>query len=247
MGAPAGAMPPWFERFLRAVFYVPCPVHRDNRKWCNLYCTDCMTPVCSDCRDDGGSHCRRHNHLILQVVRSSYQAAVQIDGTNGIGKLFGGDDDDIQVYRANRGHPYLCRACSWPLLDADKRFCSISCKLMPEEEPRRRLHHCRDPSYPVPLGGGGGFDGDEGPVGGELGGGRRRLALQRSLLRAGEGGQAEGEVPEEIANVLTSSLTHLLCIPRSATQKSINEWRTGKRQLQKEISTAHQTTSFLFF
>lgn len=72
---------------------------------------------------------------------------MQIDGTNGIGKLFGGDDDDIQVYRANRvriyylhsrgpskadavrASPYLCRACSWPLLDSDKRFCSISCKV----------------------------------------------------------------------------------------------------------------------
>ncbi|CAA7393842.1 unnamed protein product [Spirodela intermedia] len=213
MGAPAGAMPPWFERFLRAVFYVPCPVHRDNRKWCNLYCTDCMTPVCSDCRDDGGSHCRRHNHLILQVVRSSYQAAVQIDGTNGIGKLFGGDDDDIQVYRANRvriyylhsrgpskadagrASPYLCRACSWPLLDADKRFCSISCKLMPEEEPRRRLHHCRDPSYPVPLGGGGGFDGDEGPVGGELGGGGGGSLSNAASYEQGKGDKRKAKCP----------------------------------------------------
>ena len=163
-----GAMPPWFENFLRAVFYVPCPLHRDNRKWCNLYCTDCMTPVCSDCRDDSDSHCRRQKHLILQVsnsppyspssvvsdsgyspqvVRSSYQAAVQIDGSNGIGKLFGGDDGDIQVYRANRvrifylhsrgpskgdngkGSSFLCSACNWPLLDSDKRYCSISCKV----------------------------------------------------------------------------------------------------------------------
>lgn len=40
-------------------------------------------------------------------------------------------------------------------------------QLMPEEEPRRRLHHHRDPSYPVPLGSGG-FDGDEAAMGGEL-------------------------------------------------------------------------------
>ncbi|XP_078440172.1 uncharacterized protein LOC144710310 isoform X2 [Wolffia australiana] len=92
-------------------------------------------------------HCRRRKHLILQVVRSSYQAAVQIDGTNRLGKLFGEEDDDIQVYRANRvriyylhsrgpskaeagrASPFLYGACSWPLLDADKRYFSISCKL----------------------------------------------------------------------------------------------------------------------
>ncbi|MQL73940.1 hypothetical protein Taro_006295 [Colocasia esculenta] len=169
MGAPTLPMPPWFERFLKAAFYVPCAVHRNNRKWCNLYCTDCMTPVCSDCRDDEGSHCRSHNHLILQVVRSSYQAAVQIDGANGIGKLFDGEDD-IQVYRANRvrifylhsrgpsraengrASPYQCEACSWPLLDSDKRYCSISCKLMPAEQ-SNRLHHKHqdgDPSFATP-------------------------------------------------------------------------------------------------
>ncbi|XP_078440171.1 uncharacterized protein LOC144710310 isoform X1 [Wolffia australiana] len=158
-------MPPWFEQFLRAVFYVPCPAHMENRKWCNLYCTDCMTPICSDCRDDAESIAAAAStsfyrfffffflflffDLIrgLQVVRSSYQAAVQIDGTNRLGKLFGEEDDDIQVYRANRvriyylhsrgpskaeagrASPFLYGACSWPLLDADKRYFSISCKL----------------------------------------------------------------------------------------------------------------------